>query len=174
MNDPVNNMNPGAISGGVIIKKADVHMVQTIKDLIDPFVQDRVILPKSLYALYTSIRDFRVACQENKASIIGCCALQVSWQDLGEIRTLAVDNAYQGRGFGRKMVEHCIYEAVDLGLDRLFTLTYVPDFFRDMGFFEVDKSTLPNKIWADCIHCPYFPDCREIAMVYEMGTQKHG
>ena len=66
------------------------------------------------------------------------------------------------------MVRACIREAAQLNLKTLFTLTYVPDFFKKMGFHEIDKSTLPNKIWADCIHCQYFPDCRETALIYRI------
>lgn len=89
--------------------------------------------------------------------------------DLAEIRTLAVKKEHQSGGIGRELVEACISEAADLHLKTLFTLTYVPDFFKKMGFHEIDKTTLPNKIWADCIHCQYFPDCRETALIYQIG-----
>ncbi|HQG32997.1 MAG TPA: N-acetyltransferase, partial [Deltaproteobacteria bacterium] len=112
-------------------------------------------------------RDFWVMTDESDPQeIVGCCALHLSWIDLAEIRTLAVKKEYQGKGVGHALVEACIREACDLGLKTLLTLTYVPDFFRKAGFLEVDKSTLPNKIWSDCIHCQYFPDCRETALVY--------
>ena len=152
-----------------MIRKLLVNEVSEIKDLIDPFVKQGLMLPKSLYSLCTSVRDFWIM-TDNSASqeIIGCCALQVSWMDLAEIRTLAVKKEHQGRGIGRQIVEACIREAVELHLKTLFTLTYVPEFFNKMGFHEIDKSTLPNKIWADCIHCQYFPDCRETALIYQI------
>ncbi|MDT8273460.1 MAG: GNAT family N-acetyltransferase, partial [Desulfomonilia bacterium] len=92
----------------------------------------------------------------------------VSWSDLAEIRTLAVKKEHHGEGIGESLVRACIDEARHLGLKQVFTLTYVPDYFSKMGFHEVDKSTLPNKIWADCIHCQYFPDCREDALMIEL------
>jgi amino-acid N-acetyltransferase len=152
-----------------MIRKLLVNEVSEIKSLIDPFVKQGLMLPKSLHSLYTGIRDFWVMADDgDPREIIGCCALQVSWMDLAEIRTLAVKKEYQGAGIGREMVKACIHEAADLRLKTLFTLTYVPDFFKKMGFHEIDKTTLPNKIWADCIHCQYFPDCRETALIYQI------
>ncbi|MCK9263717.1 MAG: N-acetyltransferase [Desulfomonilia bacterium] len=153
-----------------MIRKLLVNEVSEIKNLIDPYVKQGLMLPKSLHSLFTGIRDFWVTTEDgpDRQSIIGCCALQVSWMDLAEIRTLAVKQEYQGAGIGREMVKACIREAEELRLKTVFTLTYVPDFFKKMGFHEIDKATLPNKIWADCIHCQYFPDCRETALIYRI------
>jgi amino-acid N-acetyltransferase len=152
-----------------MIRKLQVDEVSQIKNLIDPYVKQGLMLPKSLYSLCTGVRDFWVRIgDDDPREILGCCALQVSWMDLAEIRTLAVKKDLQGRGIGREMVEACIHEAAEMRIKSLFTLTYVPDFFRKMGFHEIDKSTLPNKIWADCIHCQYFPDCRETALIYQI------
>ena len=152
-----------------MIRKPLVKDVPEIKKLVDPFAKEGYILPKSLHALYTSIRDFWIMVDDEQiSSIKGCCALQVSWVDLAEIRTLVVRKEYQKNGIGRALVDACIEEAGNMGLKKLFTLTYVPEFFKKLGFVEVDKATLPNKIWADCIHCQYFPDCREIALVYTL------
>jgi len=154
----------------IMINKSTVHDVENIKALIGPYVKEGLILPKSLYSLYTSIRDFWITYDDkDDKTLKGCCALQVSWEDLGEIRTLAVSRQYHGLGIGSSLVNACMDEARMLGLRRLFTLTYAPDFFKKIGFGEVDKMSLPNKIWADCIHCPYFPDCRETALVYDLG-----
>ncbi|MBN2296987.1 MAG: N-acetyltransferase [Deltaproteobacteria bacterium] len=152
-----------------MIRKVLVNEVPDIKKLIDPFVNEGLILPKSLLSLYTSVRDFWIMSDDkDPAHILGCCALQVSWVDIAEIRTLAVRKDNHGKGIGRSLVQACIDEAAQLGLKQLFTLTYVPDFFNRLGFSQVDKSTLPNKIWADCIHCQYFPDCRETALTYQL------
>jgi len=152
-----------------MIRKPSIAEATEIKSLIEPFVKEGLILPRSLHSVYTTIRDFWVNTVEEEPSIInGCCALHISWADLAEIRTLAVRREYQGRGDGVALVEACLKEARDLGLKKVFTLTYVPDFFKKNGFYEVDKAKLPNKIWADCIHCQYFPDCREIALIYEL------
>lgn len=152
-----------------MIRKLLVNEVPKIKNLVDPFVKEGLILPKSLHSLYTSIRDFWIMTSDlDHTEIIGCCALQVSWNDMAEIRTLAVKKEYQSSGIGKELVNVCIREASELQLKTLFALTYVPDFFKKTGFSEVDKSTLPNKIWGDCIHCQYFPDCRETALIYHI------
>jgi amino-acid N-acetyltransferase len=150
-----------------MIRKLLVNEVAEVKNLIDPFVKEGLMLPKSLHSLCQSVRDFWVMTGEDN-DIIGCCALQVSWLDMAEIRTLAVKKEYQGKGIGRSLVDACLKEAYQLGIRSLFTLTYVPGFFKGAGFLEVEKSTLPNKIWSDCIHCQYFPDCREVALTYKI------
>jgi len=99
---------------------------------------------------------------------MGTCTLCISWEDLGEIRSLAVVEEAQGRGLGSKLVEACLAEAVELGLSRVFVLTLTREFFSRFGFRDIEKSQLPHKIWADCIHCPKFPDCDEIAMILEL------
>ncbi len=149
----------------MIIRKAVVADVPEIRKLIEPFVKDRLLLPKSLHSLYSSLRDFWIL-TDDAGRFIGCSAVQVSWDEVGEIRTLAVRKDMQGRGYGMELVRNCINEAKDLGLKKIFTLTYKEGFFKKVGFKNIDKSRLPNKIWADCIHCPHFPDCDETAMMY--------
>jgi amino-acid N-acetyltransferase len=152
-----------------MIRKPSIAEAGEIKKLIDPFVKEGIILPRSLHSLYTTIRDFWVGSMDGDPSLItGCCALHISWIDLAEIRSLAVRKEFQGNGAGTELVNACLKDARDLGLKRVFTLTYIPEFFKKMGFSEVDKAKLPNKIWADCIHCQYFPDCREIALMYDL------
>jgi amino-acid N-acetyltransferase len=153
----------------IMIRKPSIAEADQIKNLIEPFVREGLILPRSLHSLYTTIRDFWVkAGGGDPDRITGCCALHISWTDLAEIRTLAVGKEFQRRGDGAALVEACIQEARSLGVRRVFTLTYAPEFFKRMGFAEVDKAELPNKIWADCIHCQYFPDCREIALICDL------
>jgi amino-acid N-acetyltransferase len=101
-------------------------------------------------------------------AVVGTCSLRICWEDIAEIRSLAVREDYHGRDLGRKMVETCIKEARDLGLKKLFVLTYVPPFFEKMGFHPVDKSILPHKVWGDCIKCVKFPDCDEEALILEL------
>jgi amino-acid N-acetyltransferase len=149
-----------------MIRKPHISEVGEIKNLIEPFVREGLILPRSLHSLYTTLRDIWVDAQEGV--VLGCCALHISWMDLAEIRTLAVRKDQQGAGRGMALVEACLKEARELGLKKVFTLTYIPEFFKKAGFSEADKASLPNKIWADCIHCQYFPDCREVALVYDL------
>lgn len=152
-----------------MIRKPLIADADKIKNLIDPFVREGLILPRSLHSVYTTIRDFWVDVSDDSPELIkGCSALHISWNDLAEIRTLAVRKEFQGKGDGAALVQACLKEAREIGVKKVFTLTYVPDFFRKMGFIEVDKAMLPNKIWADCIHCQYFPDCREIALIFDL------
>jgi amino-acid N-acetyltransferase len=122
-----------------------------------------LLLPRSLSDLYGHTRDFVVSL-DSDGSVVGCCALSVIWEDLAEIRSLFVRDDLRYQGLGRALVEVCLESAKAMRIRRIFTLTYKTDFFAKLGFMEVGKEVLPQKIWADCIHCPKFPDCDEIAM----------
>jgi len=123
-----------------------------------------------LSEIYDHLRDFFVCfSDDNDGRMIGCAALHICWEDLGEIRSLAVDPEYQHRGVGNKLVQSCIGEAREFGLKKLFVLTYQEGFFKQFGFELVDKSVLPHKIWGDCIRCPKFPNCDEIAMIRDLN-----
>jgi amino-acid N-acetyltransferase len=100
--------------------------------------------------------------------VCGVCGLGICWEDLAEIRSLAVSEEMKGTGLGSRLVAACLEEAKSLGVKRVFTLTYVPDFFVRFGFREVEKSVLPHKIWADCFKCPKFPDCDETALLIDL------
>ena len=119
--------------------------------------------------LYDQIRDFFVCVDEkNDAQLLGICAMHICWENIAEIRSLAVLPEYQRKKLGSKLVEECLSEAVMLGIYKIFVLTYKPNFFEKFGFKQVDKSVLPHKVWADCIKCVKFPDCNEIAMVLNL------
>lgn len=145
-----------------LIRKARIPDVPEIHRLINTFAERNAMLPRALSAIYENLRDFLVA--EEDGRVAGCCALHVTWSDLAEVKSLAVDESMQGRGLGAKLVQVCLDEARQMGLPSVFALTYVPDFFEKMGFSRVDKSTLPQKIWTECINCPKFPDCGEEAV----------
>jgi amino-acid N-acetyltransferase len=101
--------------------------------------------------------------------IVGICAMNIIWENLAEIRSLYVDEAFRKKGIGRKLVEFCISDAITLELFRIFTLTYKKEFFAGLGFKEVDRSILPEKVWSDCFRCPKYPDyCDETAMIIEL------
>ncbi|MDL2280029.1 N-acetyltransferase [Desulfovibrio sp. OttesenSCG-928-G11] len=129
------------------------------------------LLPRSLSDLYARTRDFHLLYDE-KGLLAGCCALSLVWEDLAEIRSLLVREDLRGKGLGRALVLACADAARALGIRRLFTLTYEKLFFNRLGFVEVGKDVLPQKIWADCIHCPKFPDCDEIAMQRDLEDKK--
>jgi amino-acid N-acetyltransferase len=102
---------------------------------------------------------------ERNHQLIGCCALQFCWEDLAEIRSLAVLPEYLGKNIGTKLAETVLKEAKSFNVKKVFTLTYKPDFFKKFGFNQIERSDLPLKIWGDCIICVKFPDCDEIAMM---------
>ena len=145
-----------------LLRNANVKDVKNIHAALLEGAGQGVILPRSLSQLYNHSREFVVL--EEDGTFLGCSSLSIIWEDLAEVRSLYVVAEARGRGFGRKLVEACIDEASRLGIIKVFALTYQEAFFRCMGFEVVGKDTLPQKIWADCIHCVKFPDCDEIAM----------
>jgi amino-acid N-acetyltransferase len=149
-----------------MIRKAKIKDIKQIQNLINSFAKQDFMLPRSLNELYENLRDFWVVEEGNK--IIGCCALHICWEDLVEIKSLAVAKNKQGKGIGKELVLACINEARALGAKKIFVLTYKPEFFRKFGFKKIKTSCLPHKIWAECINCPKFPNCQEIAMVKQL------
>lgn len=153
-------------------RKAKMADVRAIHRLLLHCAGQSLLLPRSLNQLYGHLRDFYVVSRGPDGPVVGCCALSLCWEDLGEIRSLAVEADCMGKGLGRLLVDKCLDEAAQLGLQRVFTLTYVVDFFAKIGFSIVEKETLPQKVWSECINCPKFPDCDETAMLYTMPQQK--
>lgn len=146
-----------------MIRKAVIKDIKDIQRLINGFADKDLMLARSLNELYENIRDFFV--YERGNIIIGCCGLHICWDDLAEIKSLAVDSACQKKGIGRALVEACVKEAGKLGAKRIFVLTYIGDFFRKLKFKKTEHNKLPHKIWAECINCHKFPDCRETALI---------
>ena len=152
-----------------MIRKAKIADIKQIYDLIMEFANKEEMLPRSLSELYDNTRDFFVF--EESGKVFGCCALHVMWEDLGEIRSLAVKTEKQGKGVGGRLVEACIEEMSNIGLNKVFALTYKPEFFEKKGFLRIDKAELPHKVWADCVKCPKFPDCGEVPVMYDREKQ---
>jgi amino-acid N-acetyltransferase len=148
------------------IRKAKISDLKHVQKLINDFAKREQMIPRSLNELYETMRDFVI--YESNGKICGVCALHIMWEDLAEIRSLAVDKNYQKMGIGITLVKHCLKEAKFLGLKRIFALTYHPDFFKKMGFVDVDKASLPQKIWGDCLRCPRFPECDENAVILHL------
>ncbi len=137
--------------------------VREIHALLQHFSDQGLMLPRSISSLYDHLRDFIV--YEEDELIKGMCALHICWDDLAEVRSLAVLGEKQGYGIGRELVECCLDEAKSLEIGKVFVLTYQAVFFRKLGFTDIDKQNLPHKIWSDCIHCSKFPDCDEDALI---------
>lgn len=151
----------------IIIRKARVQDCLEIFKLVNLYARRGEMLPKSQNQIYQNIRDFVIV--EENGQIVGCGALHVLWEDLAEIRSLAVFEERRNSGLGRLMVNHMLDEAREIGLPIVFALTYVPGFFKKMGFKLIDKDELPRKIWVDCIDCIKFPNnCDEIAVIREV------
>ena len=153
--------------GPVIVRRATLSDVEGMHALINNFADRGLMLAKSRSNLYQNIRDFYVAevAQDGRSALAGCGALHVLWVDLGEIRSLAVDERCQGIGAGRRIAEALLKDATLLRLPRVFALTYVKPFFERLGFVEEPKSSMPQKVWGECYDCPKFPDCDEVAVI---------
>lgn len=148
------------------VQKAKIVDVPSIHKLINTFANRGEMLARPLSEIYENIRDFVVVRKGRK--IIGCAALHVMWSDLAEIKSVAVDEDLQKQGVGNELVKACIKEAEELGIVTVFCLTYKPKFFKKLGLNEVDKMSLPQKIWTECYRCPKFPNCDETAMIIQL------
>jgi amino-acid N-acetyltransferase len=147
----------------MMIRSATIHDVPRIQEIVNGHAELGRMLFKSYAQLFETLRDFAVA--EMDGQIVGCIALSIIWADLAEVRSLAVDPAYMGRGVGRRLVEWALAEARRLRIRRLMSLTYEQVFFEKLGFSVVEKDSLPLKVWSDCVRCPKRDGCDEIAMV---------
>lgn len=148
------------------LRKARIGDVTQIQSLVNSFASKGEMLGRSLSELYEGLRDFFVI--EQAGEILGCSALHINWEDLAEVRSLAVSPRLQGKGMGKTLVNACIEEARSLGIARIYALTYRPEFFEGVGFSKVPKETLPHKVWGDCLKCPQFPNCDEDAVIMEL------
>jgi amino-acid N-acetyltransferase len=148
------------------IRKARMSDVEPIHELVTGFSRRGIMLPRSRSDLYESLRDFVVA--DKGGRIVGCGALTIEWDNLAEIKSVAVARVFQRQGVGRRLVKACLAEARRLGIGKVFALTMAPVFFEQMGFGMVDRDSLPHKVWSDCVNCPKFPDCDEVAVAIEL------
>lgn len=148
------------------VEKARISDAQQMHVLINSFANKGEMLPRALSDIYENLRDYYVI-RDNDERVLACVALHISWADLAEVRSLAVDKETHFKGLGRMLVKECLQEADQLGIATVFCLTYKPDFFKKCGFEDIDKMELPRKVWSECFHCPKFPDCDEVALVYK-------
>ena len=149
-----------------MVRKAKISEIIQIQKLINRYAKKDLMLPRGLSELYENLRDLFVS--EDDGFLLGCCALHVSWQDLAELKSLAVDESHKGKGVGRALVEAVLEEAKELKINKVFVLTYIPEFFKKYGFTEIAKEELPHKVWSECINCPKFPDCQEVPLIIEV------
>ncbi len=149
-----------------MIRKARIPDTKTIHRLLSDYARDGLMLPRSLSDLYEAIRDFYVF--EEDGRVVGTVCLHICWEDLAEVRSLAVAADSNGRGIGRQLVVACLDEARQIGVGRVFALTYQQTFFEKLGFKLIEKSELPHKIWSDCLKCAKFPDCDEISLSIDL------
>ena len=150
----------------MIYRKAKFTDIEEIYSLVNYYADEGLMLPRSRNALYESLRDMIVAVDE-QGEIVGVGGLHITWESMGEVRSLAVDPDHNRQGIGREIVSTLIAEGRELGIHKVFTLTYQEGFFEKCGFKVISKEELPHKIWKECIDCPKFPNCNEVAMVYQ-------
>jgi amino-acid N-acetyltransferase len=145
------------------IRGAKILDVKVIHALISSYAERDRMLFRSMADIYENLQTFTVA--EADGNVVGCCALEIIWSDLAEIKSLAVDETNKEKGIGRMLVTAAIEQASLLGVPRIFALTLEPDFFEKLGFEVVKKETLPMKVWSDCARCPKQQNCDEIAVI---------
>jgi amino-acid N-acetyltransferase len=149
-----------------LVRPAAIHDVPEIHQYLELYAAQGNLLPRTMSELYRHLRDFFVV--EVNDRVAACGALEIFTEDLGEVRSLVVDEKYKGQGFGRLLVERLLDEARRIGLRRIMALTYVPEFFHKLGFQTVPKETLPEKVWGICVKCYKFNSCDEIAVLKEL------
>jgi len=160
-----------------MIRTATIHDVLRIQEIINSHAELGKMLFKSLSQIYESLRDFAVyemdgemidGMRAGPPRVIGCVALSIIWADLAEVRSLAVEEEFRGRGVGRRLVEWAVEECRRLQIRKVMALTYEQAFFEKLGFEAVAKESLPLKVWSDCVRCPKRDGCDEIAMAYSL------
>lgn len=151
-----------AQTSSFITRKAVMPDLPRMLDLINGYASMGIMLPRTVFEMAEGIRDFTVAVADGR--LVGCGALHFYGPGTAEIRSLAVHPDWKKLGVGRKLVETLEAEAVQHGVSSVFAFTYVPGFFEKLGFAEVDRAELPSKVWKDCLICPKFQSCDEIAV----------
>jgi len=146
------------------IRPARVSDVPGIYELIEVFADQKLMIRRSMAELYESIREYFVALDDENR-VVGCVALHVFWADLAELRGLAVAEHVQNLGVGRRLLDACWESARGLEIQSVFALTQSGGFFERCGFHPIEKSELPSRIWNECVRCPSFPECRELAFI---------
>ena len=152
------------------IRPAKVQDVKQMQKIIEFYADNKEMLHRSLNSIYENIQEYVVV--EKKGKIIACGALHVSWEDLAEIKALAVLKEYARQGIGRKIVKTLEKNALALGIYSTFALSFKPEFFKKLGYEIISREVLPQKIWSECINCHLFPDCGEVPLIKDLSVKK--
>jgi amino-acid N-acetyltransferase len=145
------------------IRNAKISDVRAIHTLIGSYAELDRMLFRSLADIYENLQTFIVA--EIDGNVVGCCALEIIWADLAEIKSLAVNGANKQKGIGKALVVAALEKAAELGIPKVFALTLEPDYFVKLGFSVIEKEKLPMKVWSDCARCPKQQNCDETAII---------
>ncbi len=151
------------------IRQAKVQDVKQMHKIIEFYADNKEMLHRSLNSIYENIQEYVVA--EVKGKIIGCGALHVSWDNLAEVKALAVEKTYARQGIGTKIVKTLEQNALGLGIFTTFALSFKPTFFQKMGYEVISREVLPQKIWSECINCHLFPDCGEVPLIKDLSNK---
>jgi amino-acid N-acetyltransferase len=167
MPEPGTQQAVPAQSTPVHVGRAHVRDAEAIHRIVNFWAARGDMLPRTMGEVYENLRDFFVVREDDET--VACGSLHITWADMAELKSLAVREDRQSAGYGSAITRACIAEGRELGLERIFALTYRPAFFERLGFRQVDVMTLPRKVWNECYRCPKFPGCNEIAMTCELG-----
>lgn len=151
------------------IRSAKISDVKAIHALVSSYAERDRMLFRSLADIYKNLQAFIVA--ELEGDVVGCCALEIIWSDLAEIKSLAVDETNKEKGIGKMLVTAAVVQASEIGVSRVFALTLEPEFFNKLGFSVIEKETLPMKVWSDCARCPKQQNCDETAVIKNVSRE---
>lgn len=156
----------------MVLRKPSVKDVPELVAFINQNLDQDALLPRSQHYVFQNLRDFVLA--EEEGQIIGCASLHVLWDDIAEIRTVALAPEARGNGLFRELVDYLLEDGRRLGVQRVFSLTARPEPFVEVGFSPVERDNLPQIVWRDCIECIYFPHCRETAVLIDLHAGAEG
>jgi len=152
-----------------VIRKARLTDVNEMYRIINHYAESQLMLPKTQLQLYENLRDYSVAVDPSVSNhLMGCGALHIYWENLAEIRAIAVAPGMGRKGIGTRLVDQLLAEAREMEIEQVFLFTYEPKFFNRFGFIQVEHSTMPLKVYNECFHCPKFNKCDEVAMVLHL------
>jgi amino-acid N-acetyltransferase len=152
-----------------MIRKARLSDVNDMYRIINAYAERQLMLPKTQLQLYENLRDYSVAVDPSTPNQVqGCGALHIYWENLAEIRAIAIASDVTRKGLGTHLVNHLLEEARELEIEQVFLFTYEPQFFNRFGFIQVEHSAMPLKVYNECFHCPKFNKCDEVAMVLHL------